>query len=126
MFCAANKADIPTAILKMIYEAAVIYEPFSISPLVSRAKDENVVKPPQMPTLRKSTSLGDAENCFNASAATRPIRKLPNTFTINVFIGNPSLLSIGSLPIKNQHTAPIAPPAATIRQSVIPTPTHQI
>jgi len=58
--CAANKAATPTVTLSMTYEAAVIYEPFSISPPVSRAKDEKVVKPPQMPTLRKRTSRGES------------------------------------------------------------------
>ena len=66
----------------MTYEAAVIYEPFSNSPPVSRAKDEKVVKPPQIPILRKRTSLGESENCFNASAETSPIRKQPSILTI--------------------------------------------
>ena len=59
----------------MTYKAAVSQAPFSIRPHVSRAKDENVVNPPQIPTFSNSTSFGEDENCFNASAAASPIRK---------------------------------------------------
>ena len=81
----------------MTYAAAVSQTPFSIRPPVSRAKDEKVVNPPQIPTFRNSTSFGEDEKCFNASAAASPIRKQPVIFTINVFSGKPSSLPMGSL-----------------------------
>ena len=83
----------------MTYKDATPFCPFAISASVSSAKEENVVKPPQIPTFKNSTSLGLSE-FFAATAATRPMTKAPMTLIRNVLNGNPFSGFIGSRPIR--------------------------
>lgn len=54
---------------------------------VSKAKVENVVKPPHNPVLIKSTVFGASELFFTARAAISPIAKQPIRFITRVFTG---------------------------------------
>ena len=110
---AAKTARTPQTRLRMTYSIAIPVLPFSSSPSVSRAKEENVVKPPQMPTFKKSTTLG-FKAFFAAKAATRPITKHPMTLIRNVFIGSPFSGLTGSNVIRYLQIAPRAPPSPTI------------
>ena len=80
--------------------------------------EEKVVKPPQIPTFISNTRFGFIA-FLSANAAIIPIMKHPITLIRNVFIGNPFSGFIGSSPIRYLNTAPIAPPAPTIRHLII-------
>src|SRR4029450_557207 len=59
---------------------------------VSRAKDENVVKPPRMPTkINSRTSEVNAAALASASPAKKPINRQPTAFTASVPYGNHGL-----------------------------------
>src|SRR5699024_10461669 len=98
-----------------------MFPPLIRSP-VSRAKDENVVNPPQIPTFRNRTALGFSALFFSASAAIIPITKEPAILIRNVFTGKAPPSFRGISPIRYLQTAPINPPAPTTIQSIIITP----
>ena len=71
---------------------------------LSRLKLENVVKPPSMPTTKKTLTLW-----LKFKQNKTPIMKLPSTFTPSVVRGK--WLNFSSSPAKNLHPAPIKPPS---------------
>ena len=82
-------AIIPAATLTTMYITAVNIEPDLINPAVSNEKVENVVKPPHIPTFRKSMSLESRLLFFAAHRAISPIASEPTTFISSVMKGNP-------------------------------------
>ena len=61
--------------------------PFCIKVRFSAVKDEKVVKPPQIPTIKNRRKPGDIISLFPEIPIIKPISKLPNTFTDKVPIG---------------------------------------
>lgn len=55
--------------------------------MFSSVKDENVVKPPQIPTIKNNRKFGDNNSLLEATPAKNPIIMLPNRLTINVPTG---------------------------------------
>ncbi len=98
--------------------------PSFIKSVVSNAKEENVVKPPHIPTFRNNTVLGFRKSVFIANAVTIPIRKEPTIFIISVLIGNTHPSFNGIIPIKYLQTAPINPPVPTTIHSIMTLPGH--
>ena len=95
-----STAATPAATLKITYSRAVaVFPPFIRSP-VSRAKDENVVKPPHIPTFKNSTTRGFRALFFKASPAIRPMIKEPNMFMAKVFTGKARFSFTGISPMR--------------------------
>ena len=93
--------------------------PLFIKSADSNVKEENVVKPPHIPTFRNNTILGFRKSVSDAKATTIPIIKDPTIFIINVLIGNAHPSFNGIIPIKYLQTAPTNPPAPTIIHSIM-------
>ena len=70
--------------LKPVYNRADANCPFCIKAKFSPVKDENVVKPPQNPTIKNKRMLGGIISLFAEIPIIIPIIKLPKTFTVNV------------------------------------------
>lgn len=102
--------------LARAYPPAVMYLPDSNSLNVSNENVEKVVKPPHIPTLKNSSQLLESL-LFETIPAIKPIAKEPIRFMINVITGK-SVLTVIRL---NAYlkTAPIAPPIATIKKTII-------
>lgn len=75
------------------------WPPFTRSEL-SSAKDENVVKPPQIPAFKKRTNLGFADPFFAVSPAITPIRKAPAALMAKVLTGKAVSSLTGIRPIR--------------------------
>ena len=69
--------------LTPVYNRTVANYPFCIKIKFPPVKDENVVNPPQNPTIKKSCKLDEIILVF----AVIPMIKSPNTFTLKVTIG---------------------------------------
>jgi hypothetical protein len=100
--------------LKIIYRDAVTIDPFASRSFVSRAKEENVVKPPQMPTFKNKVSFGSIA-FFVANDATIPMRNAPRMLIQKVLMGKPESGFKGSSPMRYRRTAPTKPPAPIIK-----------
>ena len=85
---ASRTNPIPAAMLRNIYKAAIPGCPFFRRFELSRAKVENVVKPPQIPTFKNNTRRGFRLLDFKLRAAINPMTKHPRTLIAKVFIGN--------------------------------------
>ena len=79
----------------------------------SRAKVENVVKPPHKPVLRKRTRRGLMFLFFRANAAITPMIKAPIIFVTSVLYGNELFSFNGIRLIKYLKIEPIKPPKPT-------------
>lgn len=77
----------PNKILAPVYNNAVKNCPFCINIMFSFEKDENVVNPPHTPTIRNNRKSGERISLFEEIPTRKPIKKLPNTFTVSVPIG---------------------------------------
>lgn len=87
---------------------------------MSSAKVEKVVKPPQKPVM--SNALIDDDNTPRLSAKpnSRPIKKLPTTFTANVPRGKPpKWMWSHRRPVRNRRQVPAKPPHPAINISFI-------
>jgi hypothetical protein len=85
----------------------------------SRLNEEKVVKPPMMPTARKSRAVGPIVPPA-ASAKMRPIRNDPTRFTRKVGQGQTWMpkRSTTATAVPQRATEPIAPPRATRKRLV--------
>ena len=70
----------PKILLAKILSKANLYSPVRMSTMVSRAKDENVVKPPKKPVKRNALAFKDILN-VSARLKAKPIKKEPRTLT---------------------------------------------
>lgn len=112
-------AKTPITILAITYIIAITTEPLFINSAVSRENVEKVVKPPHIPTFKKSNNLGSMFSFFDVAKAKHPIANAPIIFMIKVLIGNDSGFLIGIKLIKYLNTAPINPPKPTAKQFII-------
>ena len=62
--------------------------PFCRRVSASVEKVENVVKPPQSPTVKNKLTLGGKLGCLPAKPQINPIIRQPTRFTVNVPHGN--------------------------------------
>ena len=76
----------------------------------SNEKVEKVVKPPQIPVIRKSFTCSGIEEFFILIAQNMPSKKQPEIFTTKVPHGKK--LFENNLLMVNLATLPIAPPVA--------------
>ena len=77
--------------------------------------DENVVKPPQIPTVRKSLTSDERKSPFSAKPKISPINKLPRMFTENVAQGKKDAeLSWMKRERVYRRAVPIKPPTLAI------------
>ena len=104
------------AMLAMAYRAAAKILPPAISSIVSKEKVENVVKPPQSPVLKKSTTAGCSPSKWIADTATSPMMKAPRKFISSVAAGKFICVKTGSELIKYLSEAPIKPPIPTAKK----------
>jgi len=82
---------------------------------MSSAIDENVVKPPQKPVIRKTFIDDEMRLPLSANPKNIPIRKLPIIFTANVPHGNTDAHTTWhSLPVRNLMHVPRNPPRPAI------------
>lgn len=109
-------AKTPTAMLATTYITAVTAEPPFINSAVSRENVEKVVKPPHIPTFKKSSNFGSIFSFFETAKAIQPIANAPAIFIKKVLIGNDVGFLIGIKPIRYLKTAPINPPKPTTKQ----------
>ena len=84
--------------------------------LVSRAKLEKVVKPPQIPTLRKRSNVGCSAG--EILDVIRTISRQPSKLTLKVDQGKPDGDFRGIKLNRKRRVAPIKPPQPTISISV--------
>ena len=77
-------AAIPKKTLKDEYPANLIHSLFCKSMKASFEKEENVVNPPHIPTVRNTLHSCDIKPPFSVIPKRIPIRKLPEIFTRNV------------------------------------------
>lgn len=90
--------------------------------MLSKAKDEKVVNPPQKPTLRNKLQNSLLEKLRIKTPVTIPIIKHPIIFITNVLIGNFKLSLKGISPIRYLSELPKAPPNATNKILYMKTP----
>ena len=107
--------NIPIHKLKSAYNSAISICPDFINSNVSKPKVEYVVKPPHIPTFRKSNSLG-FRLFLKLKETINPINKHPIMLIKKVFIGNEKFSLTGINPIKYLKIEPIAPPRPTNKQ----------
>ena len=84
----ANTATIPNTTLSAIYKSQVAISPPRISITFSKAKAENVVKPPQNPVASNNLS-GWLNDDRSISAKRIPINKHPTMLTRKFAQGKP-------------------------------------
>lgn len=102
-----TKADKPPKTDVIIYVAACKYFSVSIMPIASIENAENVVKPPNIPTIKNSDMPCDTDVLREKNDSMAPIRKHP----IILAVKTPYVPNSDDRP--NRATAPIAPPMAT-------------
>ena len=86
--------------LNITYRKAIPVWPFFINVIVSAAKVENVVKPPQNPTFKNSSSRGGMPLPFAADIIISPINRQPNRLIPNVLTGNSVASFTGIIPMR--------------------------
>src|SRR5580765_489251 len=98
----------------MTFSAAAANWPSCISVMLSNAYDENVVKPPRMPTSRKARASGVSTKRCSAAPTMAPKVMQPTTLTANVPMGksDPDRRRI-AVDRTKRDAEPIAPPIAT-------------
>ncbi len=79
--------------------------------MLSYAKLEKVVKPPNIPIIKKNFMLSEIF-AFAKNPISKPISKEPKRLTRKVPVGKPVLELLKKLAIRCLPTAPIAPPKA--------------
>ena len=78
------------------------------------------MNPPHTPVFQKSTVFPEILSLLLANPTIKPIKIAPKTFVIRVKMGNSDLIGIRL--IAYLAIAPIAPPIATNRNSIINVP----
>ncbi len=79
--------------------------------MFSSVNDENVVKPPQIPTIRNNRRFADINSLLEATPAKKPIIKLPDMFTISVPKGTENNCTDKfNRAVRNRKILPINPP----------------
>ena len=105
-----------TAIKPAITLVAIYNRGMTSSPADRRLKDskekvENVVNPPQKPTMRAALSLGSVMPDLLIRPSMIPKRKHPIIFMVKVARGNGAFqITRNNLLIKNRQQVPINPP----------------
>ena len=85
----------------------------------SAEKVENVVKPPQNPTISKAFNLGVRSPCLDKSPVISPKIRQPNIFTVKVAAGKGAFQYTRKRRLnKNLQQVPIKPPAPAINISL--------
>ena len=94
--------------------------PFCIKVIFSNVNDENVVKPPQKPTIKNNLNPGVIISLFEEIPTINPIIKLPKIFTVNVPIGIDKRFQCKfNFETINRAILPINPPNPTNRSCFI-------
>ena len=110
---------IPTTTLMSTYPAnPQTFPPCSITN-ASFEKVENVVKPPQKPTVRNNAQLLPSVPFLPNTPQRRPIRKHPTRFTVNVAQGNPLLMPFRVNDTRYRPAPPRKLPAPTANMVLI-------
>ena len=91
------------------YKKAIEIWFFSISNPNSSANDENVVKPPSSPEIRKYLKLSELGQYVNSSLII-PIKKQPSIFINKIWKGILNIVKGTILPNVTLKMAPKAPP----------------
>ena len=104
----------PKKILKPVYSKTEANCPFCINVKFSSVNDENVVNPPQIPTIKNKRKLGVIISLLAEMPTIKPMIKLPKTLTVNVPNGIENIFQYKfSFDTKNLATLPINPPKPT-------------
>ena len=104
---------IPTIKLPNKYAKKVKISPFWINWRLSFENDENVVKPPQRPTVKNTNNIEFGFSFLMKYPKTKPSIKQPKKFDMNVEYGKLLSDTISILLTRNLNTLPKPPPIKT-------------